>query len=329
MVTMLPLTMTPVLLALPVTRRVVVPHRRVVDLPVLRRRVIARRWRRWLDVSRRRHHDHSRQPDSNANRPVRCVRVSRQPGGSNTQTNYRGERIQSAHDKPSSHVARESDPTLVKDSQRVPHTSPVSRPRGELGLNAARASWKGLSRQAIAKRPASAVESLTERGCSSMVELQLPKLLTWVRFPSPAPASRSWVASLQVIRAVEVLARIPEQVAVRGSLAGTDAGSDCSAACATARPRSPPRRDNPERRSRAPGHRRGTTPRRQMPHRVARSLRAASTIADSAAFVSGQPRVFKPQSGLTQSWSAARPERALCSKSSISSALGTRGEWMS
>jgi hypothetical protein len=25
------------------------------------------------------------------------------------------------------------------------------------------------------------------RGCSSMVELQLPKLLTWVRFPSPAP----------------------------------------------------------------------------------------------------------------------------------------------
>src|SRR5580658_197291 len=28
------------------------------------------------------------------------------------------------------------------------------------------------------------------RGCSSMVELQLPKLLTWVRFPSPAPLSR-------------------------------------------------------------------------------------------------------------------------------------------
>ena len=25
-------------------------------------------------------------------------------------------------------------------------------------------------------------------GCSSMVELQLPKLLTWVRFPSPAPS---------------------------------------------------------------------------------------------------------------------------------------------
>ena len=28
------------------------------------------------------------------------------------------------------------------------------------------------------------------RGCSSMVELQLPKLLTWVRFPSPAPEFR-------------------------------------------------------------------------------------------------------------------------------------------
>ena len=25
------------------------------------------------------------------------------------------------------------------------------------------------------------------RGCSSMAELQLPKLITWVRFPSPAP----------------------------------------------------------------------------------------------------------------------------------------------
>ena len=27
------------------------------------------------------------------------------------------------------------------------------------------------------------------RGCSSMVELQLPKLIAWVRFPSPAPPS--------------------------------------------------------------------------------------------------------------------------------------------
>src|SRR4029077_673175 len=32
---------------------------------------------------------------------------------------------------------------------------------------------------------------LAHRGCSSMVELQLPKLLTWVRFPSPAPIPAS------------------------------------------------------------------------------------------------------------------------------------------
>jgi hypothetical protein len=27
-------------------------------------------------------------------------------------------------------------------------------------------------------------------GCSSMVELQLPKLVAWVRFPSPAPKNK-------------------------------------------------------------------------------------------------------------------------------------------
>ena len=30
-------------------------------------------------------------------------------------------------------------------------------------------------------------ESARIRGCGSMVELQLPKLAAWVRFPSPAP----------------------------------------------------------------------------------------------------------------------------------------------
>jgi hypothetical protein len=34
--------------------------------------------------------------------------------------------------------------------------------------------------------PVTSIES-KRCGCSSMVELQLPKLLTWVRFPSPAP----------------------------------------------------------------------------------------------------------------------------------------------
>ena len=40
-------------------------------------------------------------------------------------------------------------------------------------------------------------------GCSSMVELQLPKLLTWVRFPSPAPTfSRCSTASYRSPRRV-------------------------------------------------------------------------------------------------------------------------------
>ncbi len=38
------------------------------------------------------------------------------------------------------------------------------------------------------------IESPPARGCSSMVELQLPKLLTWVRFPSPAPRSRQRIS---------------------------------------------------------------------------------------------------------------------------------------
>src|SRR5271170_5568879 len=37
---------------------------------------------------------------------------------------------------------------------------------------------------------AECVTKHSERGCSSMVERQLPKLHTWVRFPSPAPKSR-------------------------------------------------------------------------------------------------------------------------------------------
>ena len=32
-----------------------------------------------------------------------------------------------------------------------------------------------------------------ERGCSSMVELQPSKLATWVRFPSPAPATADFI----------------------------------------------------------------------------------------------------------------------------------------
>jgi hypothetical protein len=37
------------------------------------------------------------------------------------------------------------------------------------------------------RAPALSAKINCQGGCSSMVELQLPKLLTWVRFPSPAP----------------------------------------------------------------------------------------------------------------------------------------------
>ena len=36
-------------------------------------------------------------------------------------------------------------------------------------------------------------------GCSSMVELQLPKLLTWVRFPSPAPLCSRTLSACQLV----------------------------------------------------------------------------------------------------------------------------------
>jgi hypothetical protein len=36
-------------------------------------------------------------------------------------------------------------------------------------------------------------------GCSSMVELQPSKLITWVRFPSPAPVERSFAHIAQLV----------------------------------------------------------------------------------------------------------------------------------
>ena len=60
-----------------------------------------------------------------------------------------------------------------------------------------------------------------------------------------------------------------------------------------------------------------------------RSCLAAWTMLRRAASVSGQARVFSPQSGLTQSCSGGSTRAAACSSSAISSAGGTRGEWMS
>lgn len=61
----------------------------------------------------------------------------------------------------------------------------------------------------------------------------------------------------------------------------------------------------------------------------ARSALVASTITLRAASVSSQPRVLRPQSGLTHSRSAGICLAALRIRSSIQPWLGTFGEWMS
>ncbi len=72
-----------------------------------------------------------------------------------------------------------------------------------------------------------------------------------------------------------------------------------------------------------------------LPHWVARhhacSRRrcAANTMLASDCRVSGQPRVFRPQSGLTHRRSAGMFCAALRSNASIHSTLGTFGEWIS
>ena len=51
-----------------------------------------------------------------------------------------------------------------------------------------------------------------------------------------------------------------------------------------------------------------------------------ATMLASAGLTSAQPRVFRPQSGLTQIWSAGRTRVAFSSKSTISCTDGMRGE---
>ena len=62
---------------------------------------------------------------------------------------------------------------------------------------------------------------------------------------------------------------------------------------------------------------------------VVRAIRAASTIATKADRTSSQRRVFKPQSGFTQSCLADKTFVAFLTRSSISCVVGMRGEWMS
>ena len=61
----------------------------------------------------------------------------------------------------------------------------------------------------------------------------------------------------------------------------------------------------------------------------ARNSRAAATMLTSAGRTSSHLRVFKPQSGLIQSWASDSRCRASLSRSVISPISGTRGEWMS
>src|SRR5919197_5759298 len=56
---------------------------------------------------------------------------------------------------------------------------------------------------------------------------------------------------------------------------------------------------------------------------------AAATMFFSAASVSSQPRVLRPQSGFTQICVSSSTRDMLCSAAMISSTGGTRGEWMS
>lgn len=53
---------------------------------------------------------------------------------------------------------------------------------------------KPLESVSFNKRCGLSVQQRGKCGCSSMVEQELPKLLTWVRFPSPAPAPTGYVS---------------------------------------------------------------------------------------------------------------------------------------
>jgi hypothetical protein len=65
------------------------------------------------------------------------------------------------------------------------------------------------------------------------------------------------------------------------------------------------------------------------PYARARTERTASIMCSSAGSASSQRRVLRPQSGLTHSRSRPTCAWARSSSRSISSADGTRGEWMS
>src|SRR6185503_3891378 len=80
---------------------------------------------------------------------------------------------------------------------------PEEQPRGNCRRDEERRQKKHRNQESDAQKggqhaldhaplcPANCLRIPTRRGCSSMAEHQLPKLNTWVRFPSPAPESCS------------------------------------------------------------------------------------------------------------------------------------------
>ncbi len=101
----------------------------------------------------------------------------------------------------------------------------------------------------------------------------------------------------------------------------------------------PPKRSEPKMRRSVPSARRraakpGVAKRRAQRSQAAvrrssRKARAAPTRFRKAVSTSGQPRVFRPQSGLTQSRSTGIAATAFRNSASISAREGARGEWMS
>lgn len=104
------------------------------------------------------------------------------------------------------------------------------------------------------------------RGCSSMVELQLPKLTARVRFPSPAPRGRPGAARLRAFRWFHHRSR------PGGPGMSSSSSSQVSARIPRGRRRVPPPRRSPApARDQAPnGTPRASTPQNDCPGREAR-----------------------------------------------------------
>ncbi len=92
----------------------------------------------------------------------------------------------------SSCQTRSTDPCAAATPRSPGSDAEAAKPRPH--IRAPESQRRRERRRHIARQSAPPVQS-APCGCSSMVELQLPKLLTWVRFPSPAPLPKQCQAS--------------------------------------------------------------------------------------------------------------------------------------